>query len=131
MNSNLALARGGEGAEPLRELEDCLNQFSKKINENSRLRGVLRGWDRVMQIEALDSADDSYVMEFADSNVVSLKRGSVDGAPVVMRGERELLLAIFRGATNPAIAFLDGTLQVFADDRDQIKLDAISLLIWD
>jgi hypothetical protein len=112
-------------------LEQCLTTFSQKVNQNTRLKGVLRGWDRVLQIEAVDTQQEKFVMEFRDASIVSLARGSVESAPIVMRAEEQLLREIFAGDTNPAIAFLDGTLQIFANDRDQVKLEAISLLIWD
>ena len=115
----------------MEQLEQCLTQFSDKVNQNARLKGVLRGWDRVMQIEATDTPDERFVMEFRGSAVVSVARGNAESPPIVMRAERRLLIDIFAGTTNPAMAFLDGDLQIFADDRDQIKLDAISLLLWD
>ncbi len=52
-------------------------------------------------------------------------------AAIKMKGSQRTLTDIFRGDLNPASEFLDGRLQVTASDKDQVKLDAITLLLWD
>jgi len=53
------------------------------------------------------------------------------GAPdIVIAAEERVLLGIFSGEINPARAHLDGELQAFGSQRDQLVLDAIVLLIW-
>jgi hypothetical protein len=37
---------------------------------------------------------------------------------------------VFTGALNPVRANLDGELAVFASDRDNVKLDAVCMVLW-
>jgi hypothetical protein len=112
-------------------LAGCLAEFSNRVNNSERIKSLLKDWNRTLSIEAEDAPGEAYVVVFRDCSVVSVSRGSDESASIVMRAPAHLLGEVFSGRTNPAMAFLEGHLQVFADDRDQVKLDAISLLLWD
>ena len=106
-------------------------EFSSRVNNSGRIQSLLKDWNRTLSIEAEDAPSESYVLVFRDCAVVSVCRGRDESASIIMRAPVQLLGEVFSGRTNPAMAFLEGQLQVFADDRDQVKLDAISLLLWD
>jgi len=111
-------------------LHDCLQAFARSVNSDARLAGLLKGWEPLLTVEATDSG-----AQFA----FQVSRGQmhpIDGAdakqenPVLIRSDSETLMRVFGGELNPAQAYLEGSLEVFGSDRDQTKLDAISLVLW-
>jgi hypothetical protein len=111
-------------------LTETLAQFRAKVNDDSRLKGILRGWEPVIMIEVLGTGWKWY-LPVRDCRIAEIKSDFQDAAHLVqLRASEEALIAIFDGRFNPAEAFLNGDLEIFATDNDQVKLDAISLLLW-
>lgn len=112
-------------------LLSCLEAFRDKVNQHPRLRSLLKGWDRVVLVESSDSSA-TYCMPFAASEITEVgPPREHPGTLIRVRAREQMLCQVFSGELNPATAFLNGELQVFADDRDQVKLDAITLVLWD
>lgn len=122
-------------------LEAILRQFGDKVNEHPRLRSLLAGWERVAMVTTLDTGD-RFVVRFQGSLITEVSRRpseaeaeaegeAADACDLDIRAPEDILRGIFSGRDNPTPLFLDGTLQVFASDMDQVKLDAISLVLWD
>src|SRR6266511_2669781 len=105
--------------------------FRDRLNDHPRARSLLRDWDRDISVEATDT-EERAVMVLRNTKIEALVSAPGDAQVVVtVRAPRDLLCAVFSGEMNPTTLFLDGALQVFATDRDQMKLDALSLLLWD
>lgn len=112
-------------------LEHALRHFRDLVNAHPRMKTLLKGWDRAAVI-ATEDAGEAFTVEFKDCQIVSVEPGiKVDNAPIKLKGSTRTLTDIFLGDLNPASEFLDGRLQVTASDKDQVKLDAITLLLWD
>jgi SCP-2 sterol transfer family len=112
-------------------LEQSLDRFRTLVNSHPRMKTLLKGWDRITVVHAGDSGKE-YTMHFKDSQLVSLTAGAdLASASIVLRASEKVLVDIFSGSLNPAAEFLDGRLQLTASDSDQVKLDAISLVLWD
>jgi hypothetical protein len=112
-------------------LEHALCHFRDLVNAHPRMKTLLKGWDR-WAVVATEDAALAFTVEFRDCQVVSVKPGiTVDNAAIKLKGSARTLTDIFLGELNPASEFLDGRLQVTASDKDQVKLDAITLLLWD
>jgi hypothetical protein len=112
-------------------LTRALSRFRAKVNEHPRLRTLLKGWDRDIVIEC-DDVDVSEALHVRGSLVSDLSASAADAdVTITMRADHSVLVDVFEGRRSPANLFLDGDLQVFASDKDQVKLDAISLLLWD
>jgi hypothetical protein len=110
-------------------LDESLQVFCQRVNSHPRMRSLLATWDRDIDVSPTDS-DDLYRMRCRESllSVVAIE----DREPeIVMRAPKSMLTSVFSGDSNPAMLFLYGDLQVFATDRDQVKLDAIALILWD
>jgi hypothetical protein len=112
-------------------LTRALSLFQAKVNQHPRLRTLLQGWDRDLVIEC-DDVELSQALHVRGS----LISDASDATPhadvtITMRASHPVLVDVFEGRRSPAKLFLDGDLQVFASDKDQVKLDAISLLLWD
>lgn len=113
------------------DLHSALLHFQSLVNANSRVQQLLESWERLVSVEGEDS-DERYSVLFDHGEITTVRPPTpADEPDITLRAQSALLCEVFTGAKNPATEFLDGTLQVLASDRDQVKLDAISLLIWD
>ncbi|HET9622749.1 MAG TPA: SCP2 sterol-binding domain-containing protein [Kofleriaceae bacterium] len=112
-------------------LEHALCRFRDLVNAHPRMKTLLKGWDRAAVV-ATEDADETFTVEFKDCQIVRVAAGiQVDNAAIKLKATQRTLTDIFLGDLNPASEFLDGRLQVIASDKDQVKLDAITLLLWD
>jgi hypothetical protein len=112
------------------DLGGVLSRFQEQVNQHARLRTLLRGWDKQVQIEASDTGQ-SYRLAFEDARLVAVtERAEGVASDIILRADAGTLHAMFDGTQNPATLFLNGELQVFATDKDQVKLDAIALVLW-
>lgn len=111
-------------------LVEVLGRFAERVNAHERIPRLLVGWDRTIGIEALDSGIFVSVHVRGQRVVEVAVGGDSDAAHVNVQGDEDVLKSIFEGVTNPAQAVLDGGLAVFGDEKDQVKLDAITLVLW-
>ena len=111
-------------------LERCLVNFVAAANGNDRVKSILRGWNPLIVIHAIDTGR-SFHFAVNDLAVSEPVMGEAS-APheVILEAEEELLRKIFTGAMNPVRAHMDGILAAFATDRDNVKLDAICMVLW-
>lgn len=111
-------------------LADTLLQFRDKVNADTRLRTTLKGWEPVIIVEATESGWKQYVV-VRDCQIAEIRADGAQNTHIVhLLAEEGVLNAVFSGSLNPTEAFLNGDLQIFADDKDQVKLDVISLMLW-
>lgn len=111
-------------------LSSALDSFGKRVNSHPRMRSLLRDWDREIAVQA-DGSESTYVLTLKGSQVTSVREVESCEAPVKLRGTEETLVAVFDGSLSPAGELLEGRLAVDACDADQVKLDAIALVLWD
>jgi hypothetical protein len=113
------------------DLIETLAQFKDKANEHPRIASLIKGWEPTIVVEAIDSGTKRY-LPVRGGRIASVDAD--DAAPaghvVHLRAAEAVLAAVFDGSSNPADAFLEGDLEIFASDKDQVKLDAISLVLW-
>jgi hypothetical protein len=111
-------------------LAETLLRFRDKVNADPRLKTMLQGWEPVIVVEMTGSGWQQYLM-VKDCCIVEIRAdGGPSGHLVHLLAEEAVLNAVFGGALNPTEAFLNGDLQIFANDKDQVKLDVISLMLW-
>ena len=111
-------------------LAETLLQFHDKVNADSRLQSILRGWEPVIVVEVLGTGWKRYLV-VRDCRIAEIRSNDEESPHVVhLLAEEDVLNAVFDGGLNPTEAFLNGDLQIFANDKDQVKLDAISLMLW-
>ncbi|WP_032915729.1 SCP2 sterol-binding domain-containing protein [Leptospira santarosai] len=110
---------------------ECLASFQEQVNENPKMKTLLKNWEPVILVESNDS-DNKYFLTVKETKIVSIQKNHGEDIKhlIHLRASSESIVLVFSGKLNPAKAFLDGTLEVFAPDKDQIKLDAISLVLW-
>jgi hypothetical protein len=112
-------------------LEECLQDFRDRFNDNARVKKLIVGWNRDVLVEPLD-APTAYTMTIADLEMTSVSSGISEGGDgqVHMQADEEILKRIFTGDYNPATALIDGNMAVFSAERDKVKLEAIAMVIW-
>jgi hypothetical protein len=112
-------------------LNQSLVNFQQKANANLRVQRIATGWSQRLVVECCDT-DQRYCIEIRDGRLsdVQVKPISTNDGCLLIRGQEDLLTRIFNGAHHPLTAYNDGELEVYGEQRDQVKLDAISLVMW-
>jgi hypothetical protein len=111
-------------------LRQSLEQFRQQSNSHPRIASLIKGWEPTIVVEATDSGSTHYIPVRA-CRIDSIAEGSNETRHLVhLRAPEAVLTDVFAGRINPATAFLDGALEIFAEDKDHVKLDAISLVLW-
>lgn len=114
----------------MKTLINTLQEFQIEVNQNSRLKPLIQNWNRNIILECEDSGRFFSIL-VRDAKVVDiLEKEEEIEKNLHVCAEEQILTEIFTGELNPSTAFLDGDVEVFGDDGDKIKLDAISLVIW-
>lgn len=114
----------------MNRLQNHLHKFISDVNAMPRMRSLLKGWQPQVVIQTSDS-DELYSFNVYDSFLSELGTSNEEYPhTVILRGREDILNRVFSGELNPARAHLDGELDVFGSDRDEVKLDAISLILW-
>lgn len=116
------------------DLKVCLEDFRARFNSHPRIAKLCKKWDRRILFETTD-AEELFTCTIDPPEMGEIEVGGYfddeDENQVHIRGTREVLIEIFSFTYNPTTAILDGTLEVFSNDKDKIKLEAISFTLWD
>ena len=110
-----------------------LNNFATSVNNDVQIQRVTKAWQVNIQLECTD-CEDKYLLEIKSGRVENVVVGdfevdeSMDN--VILRGDKTCFSDVFQGHRNPALASLEGDLQVFGKESHNVKLDAITLILW-
>lgn len=112
-------------------LEDCLKHFQNTFNENARVKKLIKNWERSLIIEATDT-EATLTMVISDLVMTDVRDGAHpnEDNPIHLQASQDTLIRIFSGDYNPAHALIDGELAVFSSEKDKVKLEAITMVIW-
>jgi hypothetical protein len=112
-------------------LQECLTKFQTTFNDNARVKKLIKGWDRAVVVDATDTGN-IHSMMIADLSMADVRDGAVLDVPhpIHLQASEATLIDIFSGKYNPAHALIDGALAVFSDEKDKVKLEAITMVIW-
>jgi len=111
------------------ELKAILSDFCDRSNDNIKAKRLVSGWDRLIEIQ-VDDTGNSFFLETCNgvANIMTdPKSGHVN---IIVEGSQNVIAGVFSGSKNPSSEVLDGNLALFGSDMDQIKLDALSLILW-
>ena len=112
------------------QLLQSLEQFRQQSNSHPRIASLIKGWEPTIVVEASDTGTTRYI-PVRGCRIDSIAEHSSETRHLVhLRAKESVLADVFGGRANPASAFLDGELEIFAEDKDHVKLDAISLVLW-
>ena len=108
-----------------------LEYFRSRVNSHGRLRATLVGWEPEFYIQARD-VDNMFRIHFECGyvgQVLAVSTNPSDEA-LLLRADQAVLRKIFSGKMSPLSAYTDGLLEVYGNQKDQIKLDVIALVVW-
>lgn len=111
-------------------LGHALREFSVRVNGHSHVRVLARNWQTSLHVQSLDSPE-CFRLVLKEGQIVeiaSIEPPTHDA--LLLRGETRVLESVFSGGLHPLSAYNEGQLEMYGPQADQIKLDAISLLIW-
>src|SRR5690606_2029316 len=112
------------------DLDKVINEFVTNVNSNNMVKRLIEGWQPNIVIES-DNTAHAYTLLVRKNEVVDILHCHQDGSHVVhIQADHEVLAEVFSGRRNAANAFLDSDLNIFSSEKDQVKLDAIALLVW-
>lgn len=112
-------------------LYDVMEEFAKRANDHPRVSRLLKSWDRDIVIQTFDlSQGVSLIVRGQRVTEVVPEVRETSGLRILVQGDLETLRRVFLGEANPAELVLDGSLVVYGSDVDQVKLDAITLVLW-
>jgi putative sterol carrier protein len=112
-------------------LKADLDSFRAEANACAQLAPILKGWNPVFHLE---SRDDGAVFSLTvrDGKVQELTEGRLQAErPISLVADTATLRKLFTGGLNPVEAHSNGDLEVYGDVKDQVKLDAVVLVLWD
>ncbi|MGD0276241.1 MAG: SCP2 sterol-binding domain-containing protein [Syntrophales bacterium] len=110
-------------------LVNTLNTFVEKVNGNLTLKKILKGWSKLLVIKTKDP-EAVATLKVEKGTVVDVKYEDTSNADITLSANADIVNDIFTGKANPSRLYLDGTLKVFASQKDQMVLDAIVDIVW-
>lgn len=113
------------------DLYAALNRFRQQANGNAAVRRIAGGWSQTLVVESRDTGT-AYQVDIGGGQMseVRARDAGQEEQGLLIRGDEAVLCRIFSGVLNPVKAYNDGALEIYGEQRDQVKLDAISLVLW-
>lgn len=112
------------------EFKETIDKFVGEVNLNEKVQKLIRKWASSVNIWGRDIGE-GYILEVQSGKVTSVtKAASRDDGIVKVIGDAEMLIRMFRGKEKVAHLYLEGVIETYGSERDQIVLDAIARLLW-
>ncbi len=111
-------------------LLSALEDFRARADAAPSVKKLLARWDRLVEIRALSEPRRSFFLRSTAGRMLGPERSAGGSPDIVIAAHESVLQGVFRGELNPARAHLDGELQAYGSQKDQLVLDSIVLLIW-
>jgi len=109
-----------------------LEQFKADVNANAQIQRIVKGWDTEIMLEEKDT-QDSYFLKVKGGRVVDVShhlRNTEPQCETRISGAKTIIQGLFEGKVNPIRATNNGELEIYGAMSDQVKLDAIALILW-
>ncbi len=117
------------------DLPGVLHEFQSMFNCDSRVEKLTRNWDRFVLLDSTDTGE-KWALVVRDRQITDVQQVEANGYDedaddlVHLQADEDVLKDIFSGRYDPARALVDGSLAVFSQDRDKVKLEAIAFVMW-
>lgn len=97
---------------------DGYNQFVELANKSDKAKGILTGWDRVVQF-IIDGEDDFYLK--TEGGQVSLTVGVHDSPNVTLKGAEEVMYKLLTGELDATRAYFAKQYTIEGSMSDAMK----------
>ena len=111
---------------------DVLEQFRADVNSNAQIQRIVKGWSTDVALESRD-AGLCWRLCINEGKIDSIAPGngtSFSDCPMRIIGDSAIMRALFEGKINGIRANNDGLIEIYGPMSDQVKLDAIALILW-
>ncbi len=114
----------------MQNLQQTLERFRSRVNEDLRVKSLIRNWRRMIVVKA-DDTGEVFTLRVDAGAITRVEPGDHgEDELILLSGDEQLIRGVFAGERNPAKEYLDGALTVLGDEADKMKLDAISVVLW-
>ena len=115
----------------MESLREVVLRFASLVEQKENMKRLTKGWEPFIQLDCTDS-DQRYTLAIRNCGLEKLYDGLENHSHLItIRGATGILSEVFDGRMSPAQAIIDGKMEVYGEDKDLIKLDAITLILWD
>ena len=111
------------------EVAEAYAEWRQRCNGNDRLKRMLRGWDRVVHLEATDTGD-GFTVTVRDQALDPLVAGREGTPDLVVRATSEDFADMFWGDLNPSEKYMSGEIVLSGSQEDVMRLDAMSMVAF-
>ncbi|MGC8644946.1 MAG: hypothetical protein ACP5UO_01600 [Thermoplasmata archaeon] len=112
------------------ELFSILNEFISKVNGNEQVQKLIRKWSTDILFWGRDLGYGLLVqVREGNAQFTGISFNQDDGRVKVI-ADRNTLKNMFQGKENIAHLYLDGVVETYGSEKDQIVLDAVARLLW-
>jgi hypothetical protein len=112
------------------ELRMVLEDFTGRINGNERVQKLIRRWSTSVLMWSKDQKF-GFVLVVSSGKIVEMRKTmSEEEGNVKVVGLTPTLLDMLRGKENIAHLYMDGVLETYGSEKDQIVLDAVAKILW-
>lgn len=111
------------------EITEAYGDWRQRCNANERLRRMLRGWDRVVHLEATDTGV-TFTVEVRQQNIGALSVGKVGAPDLMVTATSEDFADLFWGDLNPSEKYMSGEIVLAGSQDDVMRLDALSMVAF-
>ena len=109
------------------QLGDVLTDFHARVRASAPVKKLLARWDRTVELRA---GERSFFLCSKSGEMLPPTTEPPCAPDITVTADEAVLRGVFAGEINPARAHLDGKLQAYGSQKDQLVLDAIVLLVW-
>ena len=109
-----------------------LETFKTDVNANAQIQRIVKGWNTGILLEEKNTAI-CYMLQIREGRIDAIKQFDTDQAPECntrIAGDSDTMRGLFEGKVNAIRANNDGLIEIYGSMGDQVKLDAIALILW-
>lgn len=116
--------------EDYEELEKIISRFSEDSNGNEKVQKLIKRWSSSVLVWPEDLGK-GFLLTVENGIISRIERTEQkDSGKVKIVGQNTILSNMFQGKENLAHLYMDGVIQTYGSERDQIVLDAIARILW-
>lgn len=117
----------------IKSVKNSLTKFKDKANHNDKIKKMIDDWEVNILIEDAEDESNKFTITVFNSVISEVQTGHISNhiPQIILRAASITLIDLFDGELNPAQLVADGELEVFGSVKDQIKLDAVALVLWE
>lgn len=112
------------------DLAEALGDFAARFAEEPRLKKMTLDWNRTILVAPDDAEDAEFTLCLTDGELSVAEGRPAGKAELVVRADTQTLVDLFLGEIAPTEPYMSGKLRIEASEADTMRLDVITLMIW-